>query len=188
MIAGLKKALSRKICVVSSKKVNPFSNTAKSWPVPFRMPLAKLSVSAPGDTLQAVRHHEFADPFEAPGDADITVHVDFEALSHAVRAGGAERQQYTLGEDSPFPGALIENDGRFEDIVPDERIVLTSSSTFAGNRISTALITYELADDGDGTKLTLTHQAAFYEGSDGPEMRRDGWQVLLDTLGRTLVS
>lgn len=46
--------------------------------------------SAPGDTLQAVRHHEFADPFEAPGDADITVHVDFEALSHAIRAGGAE--------------------------------------------------------------------------------------------------
>ena len=104
------------------------------------------------------------------------------------RAGGAERQQYTLGEDSPFPGALIENDGRFEDIVPDERIVLTSSSTFAGNRISTALITYELADDGDGTKLTLTHQAAFYEGSDGPEMRRDGWETLLDVLGRTLVS
>ncbi len=104
------------------------------------------------------------------------------------RTGGAERQQYTLGEDSPFPGALIENDGRFEDIVPEERIVLTSTSTFAGNRISTALITYELADDGDGTKLTLTHQAAFYEGSDGPEIRRDGWEVLLDTLGRTLVS
>ena len=104
------------------------------------------------------------------------------------RAGGAERQQYTLGEDSPFPGALIENDGRFEDIVPEERIVLTSTSTFAGNRISTALITYELADDGDGTKLTLTHQAAFYEGSDGPQMRRDGWEALLDTLGRTLVS
>lgn len=48
------------------------------------------ALSAPGDTLQAIRDHEFADPFEAPGEADITVHVDFEALSHAIRAGGAE--------------------------------------------------------------------------------------------------
>lgn len=48
------------------------------------------SPSAAGDTLQAVRAHEFTDPFEAPGEADITVHVDFEALSHAVRAGGAQ--------------------------------------------------------------------------------------------------
>lgn len=46
--------------------------------------------SAPGDTLQAVRDHKFADPFDAPGEADITVHVDFEALSRAIRAGGAD--------------------------------------------------------------------------------------------------
>jgi NADH dehydrogenase [ubiquinone] 1 alpha subcomplex assembly factor 7 len=46
--------------------------------------------SAAGDTLQALRHHRFADPFDAPGEADLTAHVDFEALVHAVRRGGAE--------------------------------------------------------------------------------------------------
>lgn len=46
--------------------------------------------SAPGDTLQAVRNHEFADPFEAPGEVDLTAHVDFEALSRAVQRGGAD--------------------------------------------------------------------------------------------------
>ncbi|PKQ09266.1 MAG: methyltransferase [Alphaproteobacteria bacterium HGW-Alphaproteobacteria-12] len=46
--------------------------------------------SAPGDTLQAVRDHEFTDPFEAPGEADLTAHVDFEALSRAIRNGGAD--------------------------------------------------------------------------------------------------
>ncbi|WP_293507623.1 SAM-dependent methyltransferase [Parvibaculum sp.] len=45
--------------------------------------------SAPGDTLQALRGHQYADPFAAPGEADLTAHVDFEALANAVRAGGA---------------------------------------------------------------------------------------------------
>ncbi len=45
--------------------------------------------SAPGDTLQALRAHKFVDAFEAPGEADLTAHVDFEALALAARAGGA---------------------------------------------------------------------------------------------------
>jgi SAM-dependent MidA family methyltransferase len=37
-----------------------------------------------GDTLQALRNHERADPLAAPGQADLTAHVDFEALAQAV--------------------------------------------------------------------------------------------------------
>jgi NADH dehydrogenase [ubiquinone] 1 alpha subcomplex assembly factor 7 len=36
--------------------------------------------SGGGDTLQAVRRHRFADPLAAPGEADLTAHVDFAAL------------------------------------------------------------------------------------------------------------
>jgi NADH dehydrogenase [ubiquinone] 1 alpha subcomplex assembly factor 7 len=42
-----------------------------------------------GDTLQALRRHRFADPFEAPGEQDLTAHVDFAALVEAARAEGA---------------------------------------------------------------------------------------------------
>ena len=42
-----------------------------------------------GDTLQAVRAHAPADPLEAPGEADLTTHVDFAALARAARATGA---------------------------------------------------------------------------------------------------
>ena len=42
-----------------------------------------------GDTLQALRRHRFADPFEAPGEQDLTAHVDFAALAEAARAEGA---------------------------------------------------------------------------------------------------
>ncbi|MEL6242373.1 MAG: SAM-dependent methyltransferase [Pseudomonadota bacterium] len=38
-----------------------------------------------GDTLQALRHHEAADPFANPGAADLTAHLDFEALAMAAR-------------------------------------------------------------------------------------------------------
>jgi len=41
-----------------------------------------------GDTLQAVLGHEYADPFEAPGERDLTAHVDFHALASAARAAG----------------------------------------------------------------------------------------------------
>ncbi len=36
-----------------------------------------------GDTFQALKAHEPVDPLEAPGDADLTAHVDFEALAFA---------------------------------------------------------------------------------------------------------
>jgi SAM-dependent MidA family methyltransferase len=47
------------------------------------------SESATGETLQAVRDHLFADPLTMPGEADLTAHVDFEALGHAFEAMGA---------------------------------------------------------------------------------------------------
>jgi NADH dehydrogenase [ubiquinone] 1 alpha subcomplex assembly factor 7 len=42
-----------------------------------------------GDTLQAVRAHEYADPLLDPGEADLTAHVDFEALAAEVKQHGA---------------------------------------------------------------------------------------------------
>lgn len=42
-----------------------------------------------GDTLQALRAHAFDPPLARPGEADLTVHVDFAALAEAARAGGA---------------------------------------------------------------------------------------------------
>ena len=38
-----------------------------------------------GDTFQALRAHKQVDPFATPGEADLTAHVDFEALAHAAR-------------------------------------------------------------------------------------------------------
>ncbi len=45
--------------------------------------------TAPGDSLQAVKDHQYHDVLESPGDADITAHVDFQSLSRAAQDGGA---------------------------------------------------------------------------------------------------
>jgi SAM-dependent MidA family methyltransferase len=44
---------------------------------------------ARGDTLQAVARHRPVDPFAAPGEVDLTAHVDFTALARAAADGGA---------------------------------------------------------------------------------------------------
>lgn len=42
-----------------------------------------------GETFQSVRNHQFHDPFDRPGEADLTAHVDFQSMAEAARAGGA---------------------------------------------------------------------------------------------------
>ncbi len=44
-----------------------------------------------GDTLQALKDHRFDDPLTHPGDADLTAHVDFEALAAAAPRLAASR-------------------------------------------------------------------------------------------------
>ena len=46
---------------------------------------------AVGDTLQSVRGHAYANPFEAPGEQDLTAHVDFATLGLAAEASGCVR-------------------------------------------------------------------------------------------------
>jgi NADH dehydrogenase [ubiquinone] 1 alpha subcomplex assembly factor 7 len=42
-----------------------------------------------GSTFQAVRRHEKVDPFAAPGEADLTAHVDFATLAQVAQSHGA---------------------------------------------------------------------------------------------------
>ncbi len=96
--------------------------------------------------------------------------------------GGSQVLKYKMGPETPIAGAVITNEVRFQQIVAGERIV-TASTMRMGERIfSASQVTFELVPDGDGTDLIITHQGAFFEGSDGPERREHGWNVLADNL------
>jgi uncharacterized protein YndB with AHSA1/START domain len=103
-----------------------------------------------------------------------------------LREGGAERLRYRFNEGTLFPGAVIASQDAILMVVPEQRIVWTSTMTFRDRVISIALVTAELAPAGDGAELTITFQGMFFEGSDGPEMREMGWRKLLENLAGLL--
>jgi SAM-dependent MidA family methyltransferase len=83
--------------------------------------------TALGETVQALWRHEAVDPLEAPGECDVTAHVDFASLSRAAAAMGArvsgplaqgvflerlgihERARVLLGHSSEAQAADIES-------------------------------------------------------------------------------
>jgi len=98
------------------------------------------------------------------------------------RPGGAETATYRMGDNTPFPGAELAHEGRLLDIVPNKRVVIASTMALAGHRMSASLCSFELIATANGTDLVFTHQGAFFENADGPQMRKDGWNALLDQL------
>lgn len=71
-----------------------------------------------GDTFQALRAHAPTDPFAAPGEADLTAHVDFEVLArghrHAYTTQGALLTALGIGPRSErlargLTGAALES-------------------------------------------------------------------------------
>jgi uncharacterized protein YndB with AHSA1/START domain len=98
------------------------------------------------------------------------------------RPGGKQVVKYKMGPGTPIAGGVITNEGRFQQIVLGERVVTVSTMKMNDLLISSSQVTFELVPTEKGTDLILTHQDAFFEGSDGPEMRDRGWNVLLDKL------
>jgi uncharacterized protein YndB with AHSA1/START domain len=128
----------------------------------------------------------FADPAKKKSWFAVSDSHEITAFESDFRVGGVETLNYRFGPDTPFPGAELTNDGIYHDIVPERRIVSSSHMSLAGRRVSVALVTIELSPEGDGTDVTCTFQGAFFEGSDGPEMRKGGWEKLFDRLGENL--
>jgi SAM-dependent MidA family methyltransferase len=54
--------------------------------------------ATPGDTLQALAGHQKVDPLAGPGEADLTVHVDFAAVLEAAREAGARAGLLSQGD------------------------------------------------------------------------------------------
>ena len=78
-----------------------------------------------GDTLQALRRHAFADPLAEPGEADLTAHVDFEALARAAAPCAAT---------GPVPqGVLL------------ERLGITARAQALAGRMTGAALTAHIA-------------------------------------------
>ena len=128
----------------------------------------------------------FADPAKKRRWFAEGHHHEVEQFEMEFRVGGAERTLYRFGAGTPFPGTGLSNEGTYQDIVTNSRIVLASNMSLGDKRISASLATFELVPTEKGTDLIFTDQAAFFEGADGPQMREAGWRTLFDKLATEL--
>jgi NADH dehydrogenase [ubiquinone] 1 alpha subcomplex assembly factor 7 len=98
-------------------------------------PLAALFIdyghakSGLGDTLQAVRAHRYADPLAAPGETDLTAHVDFAALKHDAKEHGLRAYgPMPQGEFLLRLGLVERRDRLLEASRPEQRETISSGA------------------------------------------------------------
>jgi uncharacterized protein YndB with AHSA1/START domain len=109
---------------------------------------------------------------------------EWESGTHELdfRVGGRER---TSG--GPKGGPVHAYDARYQDIVPNERIIYSYDMHLDDVRISVSLATVVFKPLGAGTRLIFTEQGAFLDGHDYPGERERGTIDLLDALGAELL-
>ncbi len=113
-------------------------------------------------------------------------HHDLLEFTVQFAEGGELLALYRFRPGSPVAGMTLENRGRYLSIIPNERVITTGFMSMDGRVFSASLVTFELVPQGTGTELVITHQDAFFEHADGPEMRQAGWVSLLNRLEREL--
>ena len=97
------------------------------------------------------------------------------------RVGGRETSR-----GGPRGGPVHTFESRYQDIVPNERIIFAYDMHVDDKRISVSLATVELEPKGAGTRLVFTEQGAFLDGYDDAGSREHGTGELLDALGAVL--
>ena len=117
--------------------------------------------------------------------------VDFEnqqveSYDMDFRVGGKEYYALGFSEGHPLAGHTLKSENMYREIVPNRRIIFTSTMALGEKPFSISLGTVELLPTEKGTDLILTFQSAFLEGADGPAMREAGWRGLLDKLAEEL--
>jgi uncharacterized protein YndB with AHSA1/START domain len=98
------------------------------------------------------------------------------------RVGGRE---FLIGS---FAGGTVSAfESRFQDIVPNQRIVYSYDMHIDDQRISASLATVVFEASGAGTKLIVTEQGVFLDGLDTPASREAGTRALLENLDAALL-
>jgi uncharacterized protein YndB with AHSA1/START domain len=108
---------------------------------------------------------------------------EWEKSDHELdfRVGGQESVS-----GGPKGGPVHAYSARYQDIVPNERIIISYDMHLDATRISVSLATVEFKPAGAGTRLIYTEQGAFLDGYDDPAGREHGTRALLDNLDAAL--
>jgi uncharacterized protein YndB with AHSA1/START domain len=99
------------------------------------------------------------------------------------RVGG---QEVNRGSNEGGPPLTFES--VYRDIVPDTRIVYTSTLHTGSTLTTVSLTTVEFVSEGEGgTRLRLTEQGTYLDGHEEPAWRKQGTSDWLAALGADLL-
>ncbi|MFQ6547452.1 SRPBCC family protein [Aestuariibius sp. 2305UL40-4] len=129
-------------------------------------------------TDPALKRRWFVD-HEGPGWETLDYALDF-------RVGGREHGRWKMAATDVTMAGEHANETVYLDIVDGERIVYAYTMAMDGRVHSASLMSVEFEESGGGTLLRLTEQGAFFDGSDGIERRKGGWEWLLGALASAL--
>jgi len=98
------------------------------------------------------------------------------------RVGGRE-----VATGGPEGGPLMTFETFYRDIVPQQRIVYTSTLSTESDLVTVSLTTVEFRPGEDGgTRLVLTEQGAYLDGREEPAWREHGTADQLEALAAEL--
>jgi uncharacterized protein YndB with AHSA1/START domain len=173
------------------------------WIVNYRLDLLSMvideAVTSPRSDRMAVTHDTFeirkicnASPdkvfgafaFQDRKSRWYAASPAHEPLSYSFdfRPGGEERLVARMLPGTPIAGKELCWISTYAEIVENARIVFFQTLDVDRARVSAAVVTVEIMPNGERSHVLLTHQAVYFEGADGPAIRRMGWEHLLDSM------
>jgi len=128
----------------------------------------------PARVFKAWSNREERMKWDFPGEDWVIAEIEQD-----FREDGIERTRF-----GPKENPNIEAYGRYQIIEPDRRIISagTMRSLSEGEPSSATLMTLDLVADGEGTLLTLIDQSVYLGRGETAEMRKSGWETILDRL------
>ena len=101
---------------------------------------------------------------------------DLIEFSSDMQVGGKEFCAIVLNEKTPVPGMRIDMFAECMAREDNKTLVLSSRMESQGMLLSLSTETFQFSSNGDGASLEFICQGTFFENSDGPHIRRQGWE------------
>ena len=139
-------------------------SVARTYPVP------------PARVFAALTTREAMQVWGSPADTFRTTVDPFD-----FREGGVAVWRMDPGEGDPWI-----NEDRYQEIVPDARIILTSALRHQGALLFAGVVVMTLTPADGGTRLMLEEHGYFPDGRDQAAMHQAGWGQVLDQIGAFL--
>ena len=146
----------------------------KQTPKPDTIVIERVLAASPSQAFGAWANVEERKLWDVPGESWVIAEMEQD-----FREDGIERSRF-----GPPGHPIAESFGRYQVIVEDTRIVSSGvmRALDEGSVSSVTMLTVNFEATQGGTKLTLIDQSVYLGDGEIAEMRRSGWESIVEKL------